>query len=160
MLYGLLARKKFENFQQYVSIYPEFKHVFVCDNGQGDVKAGEMMVEAFPKQVEAIYVHEVQPRLKTYKYDVEAWKKLPIQPCFFKTYTEAALHAASRKPPLMRISGLRRICENAIADFYMIKTEQWPSLHHQWDRSTHAPSGEAPYESPAPWRRSPSASQA
>lgn len=134
MLYELLARKKFENFQQYVSIYPEFKHVFVCDNGQGDVKAGEMMVEAFPKQVEAIYVHEVQPRLKTYKYDVEVWKKLPIQPCFFKTYTEAALHAASRKPPLMRISGLRRICENAIADFYMIKTEQWPSLHHQWDR--------------------------
>jgi hypothetical protein len=29
-----LARKKLENFSRYVSIYPEYKHVFVCDNGQ------------------------------------------------------------------------------------------------------------------------------
>jgi hypothetical protein len=36
-----LARKKFDNFRRYVSIYPEFRHVFVCDNGQGDVRAGE-----------------------------------------------------------------------------------------------------------------------
>lgn len=37
-----LARKKFDNFKRYVSIYPEYKHVFVCDNGQGDVRAGEL----------------------------------------------------------------------------------------------------------------------
>lgn len=130
----MAARKKFENFQQYVSIYPEFKHVFVCDNGQGDVRAAEMMVDAYPKQVEAIYVHEVQPISKTYKYNKEAWVTKPVKPYFFKTYTEAALHAATRRPPLIRVHGLRRICENAISDFYMIQNKQWPSQKHKWDR--------------------------
>jgi len=129
-----LARKKFENFQQYVAIYPEFKHVFVCDNGQGDVRAAQMMVEAFPKLVEAIYVQEVQEVSKTYKYDHEVWKTKPVKPYFFKTYTEAALHAATRNPPLVVLSGLRRICEDTISDFYLIQTKQWPSQHHKWDR--------------------------
>jgi len=46
-----LAVKKFENFQRYVSIYPEYKHVFVADNGQGDVRAGTswlIVVESLP----------------------------------------------------------------------------------------------------------------
>jgi hypothetical protein len=129
-----LARKKFENFQQYVSIYPEFRHVFVCDNGQGDVMAAELMVEAFPKQVEAIYVHQVQEISKTYKYDPESWKTKPVKPIFFKNYPQAALHAASRTPPLLRISGLRRICIDAINDFYMIQTNEWKSQLQKWDR--------------------------
>lgn len=132
--FGPLARKKFENFQQYVSIYPEFKHVFVCDNGQGDVQAAQMMVDTYPKQVEAIYVHQVQPISKTYKYNKEAWVTKPVKPYFFKTYTEAALHAATRNPPLIRVNGLKRICENAISDFYMIQNKQWPSQKHKWDR--------------------------
>jgi hypothetical protein len=130
----MIARKKFENFQQYVSIYPEFRHVFICDNGQGDVMAAELMVEAFPKQVEAIYVQEVQDKSKTYKYDPETWKTKPVKPVFFKTYPEAALHAATRAPPLLRISGLRRICIDAINDFYMIQTNEWKSQTQKWDR--------------------------
>ena len=35
-----LAVKKFQNFKEYVSIYPEFSHVFIGDNGQGDVRGG------------------------------------------------------------------------------------------------------------------------
>ena len=92
------------------------------------------MVEAFPNQIEAIYVNEVQPIAKTYKYDPETWKTKPVKPFFFKTYPEAALHAATRKPPLIRISGLRRICVDAINDFYMIQTKEWPSQKHKWDR--------------------------
>lgn len=93
-----------------------------------------MMVDAFPKLVEAIYVQEVQEVSKTYKYDQEAWITKPVKPYFYKSYTEAALHAATRKPPLMRLSGLRRVCENTISDFYMIQTKQWPSQNHKWDR--------------------------
>lgn len=49
-----------QNFSEYVSLYPEFKHVFVGDNGQGDVKAAEMMAEKFPESIEAIYMHRVR----------------------------------------------------------------------------------------------------
>lgn len=52
----------FQNFAEYASIYPEFKHVFVGDNGQGDVRAAEMMAEKFPHLLEAIYMHRVRPR--------------------------------------------------------------------------------------------------
>lgn len=96
--------------------------------------AAQLMVEAFPKQVEAIYVHEVQERCKTYKYDPEAWKTKPVKPIFFKTYIEIALYAATRTAPLLRISGLRRICIDAINDFYMIQTNQWRSQQQKWDR--------------------------
>lgn len=41
--YEPLARKKFDNFKRFVSIYPEYRHVLICDNGQGDVRAGELM---------------------------------------------------------------------------------------------------------------------
>jgi hypothetical protein len=55
-----LAQKKFDNFRRYVSLYPEYKHVFVCDNGQGDVRAAEIMFDNFPYEFEAVYVHVVQ----------------------------------------------------------------------------------------------------
>lgn len=141
--YGPLAQKKFDNFQKYVSIYPEYRHVFVCDNGQGDVRASEMMVESFPDQVEAIYVHAVQDVGKTYKYNAERWKtqqekqqtgKPLNMPFFFTTYPEAALDAVQRKPPLISVTGLRRICQDAVNDFYMILTKDWPSQKHKWDR--------------------------
>lgn len=51
-----------QNFAEYVSLYPEFKHVFVGDNGQGDVKAAEMMVDRYPGSLEAVYMHRVRGR--------------------------------------------------------------------------------------------------
>ena len=120
-----LAQKKFENFKQYVSIYPEFQHVFVGDNGQGDVRAGELMFDAFPEHLEALYVHVVQDRQKTCGYNPDAWRKKGFRPCFFKTYPEAALDAALRK--FIHVEGLLRICQDAINDFYMIQTKEWPT---------------------------------
>lgn len=34
--------------------------MFVGDNGQGDVRAAEMMVERYPGKLEAVYVHRVR----------------------------------------------------------------------------------------------------
>lgn len=123
--FGPLAKKKFENFRQYASIYPEYQHVFVCDNGQGDVKAGEMMFDSFPYEFEALYVHNVMDLSKTYGWDPMRWQLKEFKPCFFKTYPEAALHAATRDPPLIRISGLKRVCDEAVQDF--LEIENWPS---------------------------------
>ena len=129
-----LALKKYDNFQRYVSIYPEYEHIFVCDNGQGDVRAGEMMFDAHPYEFGALYVHVVQGIPKTHGYAPERWRQKGFKPCFFRTYPEAALHAATREPPLIRTSGLRRICEDAVKDFELIKAKQWPSRQHKVER--------------------------
>lgn len=129
-----LAQKKFENFQKFASIYPEFSHVFIGDNGQGDVRAGELMYERFPSLLEALYIHIVGDIRKTHGYKPERWYKKGLRPCFFRTYPDAALDAATRKPPLIRMSGLKRVCEDAVRDFLSIQPKQWPSSEHLYAR--------------------------
>ena len=120
-----LALKKFDNFRRYVSIYPEFLHFFICDNGQGDVRAGEMMFDFFPYEFGGLYVHLVQDRTKTHGYEPERWRSKGLKPCFFRTYPEAALDAATRDPPLIRDTGLQRVCQDAVKDFLQIQPKQW-----------------------------------
>ena len=129
-----LAVKKFENFKRYVSIYPEFKHIFIGDNGQGDVRAGELMFDAFPDHIEVLYVHTVKPIHETYGYAPQRWTKKGFQIVFFQTYIDAAIDAATRDPPFIRVTGLRRICQEAIHDFQNIKMKDWPSTKHYKDR--------------------------
>ncbi len=129
-----LARKKFDNFKRYVSIYPEYQHIFVCDNGQGDVRAAELMFDSFPYEFEALYVHVVQGISNTYGFAPARWKEKELHPCFFRTYPEAALHAASRDPPLIRVTGLRRVCDDAVKDFHSIPHKQWSSERQKADR--------------------------
>ncbi|KAL3917367.1 MAG: hypothetical protein SGILL_004747 [Bacillariaceae sp.] len=131
-----LALKKFDNFKRYVSIYPEYTHLFVCDNGQGDVSAGEMMHDNFPYEYQATYVHVVQDIPKTYGYDLERWHRNEYFPCFFTTYPEAALHAATQNPPLIRMTGLQRVCADSVRDFYDIPEKKWKSYAQKADRRT------------------------
>lgn len=126
-----LAKKKYDNFKRYVSIYPEYTHIFVCDNGQGDVRAAEMMFDNFPYEFDGqgVYVHKVQPMCKTYGYKPDIWANKGFRPYFFRTYPEAALHAASkRNPPLIRYTGLRRVCVDAAKDFISIPSKKWKSM--------------------------------
>ena len=124
-----LAKKKFQNFKQFVSIYPEYKHVFICDNGQGDVRAGELMYDQYPKHLDCLFIHLVQNIEKSYGFDSERWRRKGLlkRTCFFRCYPDAALFAATLKPPLIRLSGLRRVCQDAVADFEMILPSQWLS---------------------------------
>mmetsp|Transcript_13845 Transcript_13845/g.27874 ORF Transcript_13845/g.27874 Transcript_13845/m.27874 type:complete len:1176 (-) Transcript_13845:114-3641(-) len=127
-----LARKKFDNFRRFVSIYPEFQHIFVADNGQGDVRAGELMFDSFPYEFEALFVHIVTDLDKTYGYFPERWREKEFAPYFFRTYPEAALKAASRATPMIRVKGLQRICADAAKDFVQIK--QFPSEQVEKER--------------------------
>mmetsp|Transcript_25958 Transcript_25958/g.54032 ORF Transcript_25958/g.54032 Transcript_25958/m.54032 type:complete len:1266 (-) Transcript_25958:28-3825(-) len=127
-----LAVKKFENFKEYVSIYPEFTHVFVGDNGQGDVRGAEMMKEAFGDRLEMVYCHRVQPLDKTHGWDPERYRKGGVEVCFFRTYVEAGIDAAKRG--LIRVQGLRRICLDAVKDFHDIGRKAWPSKQHLHSR--------------------------
>jgi len=129
-----LAIKKFQNFQRYVSLYPEFQHVFICDNGQGDVRASEMMFDKYPNNLEHVYVHIVQGLKKCHGYDPIRWERKKFKPCFFRTYPDAAVHAATQKPPLIRMTGMRRVCFDAVRDFFLIEGKQWSSVQQKCNR--------------------------
>jgi hypothetical protein len=60
-----LARQKFQNFDQYARLYPECSFIFLGDNGQADVLAAEMMVDAYGDRVELCLIHQVQEKHKT-----------------------------------------------------------------------------------------------
>lgn len=61
-----LAEKKFESFMQYQMLFPEFKFVFIGDNGQGDYATGRKMIQKAPDVMEMVYIHTVQPVQKTF----------------------------------------------------------------------------------------------
>ena len=107
-----MALRKFENFDQYASLYPEYGFVFIGDNGQGDVKAGELMKEKHQFAMEAVLMHTVQPIHLTPGFDskcVNKWERYNIK--FFTTYVGAAVRAA--RCDLIHPRGLRRIAEDA-----------------------------------------------
>ncbi len=128
-LYEPMSTKKFENFTQYASLYPEFRFTFIGDNGQGDVRAGELMKEALGKQVETIFIHQVQAIHRTPGYvnyaSRERWESLGIH--FFRTYPGAALQAL--RMGMIHVQGLRRIVLDACAYFADLKASGLMPLH-------------------------------
>jgi hypothetical protein len=113
-----LARKKFDNYEQYASLYPEFRMVFIGDNGQGDVRAAELMqASPYGKQLEAVFIHQVQPMESTYGYEgpdtLRRWRESGI--FFFTDYVAAAVHAYSCG--LIGSPGLRRVAAAAVTGF-------------------------------------------
>lgn len=148
-----LAVTKFKNLQEYLSLYPEYKVIFLGDNGQGDVRTAEMALSSpsYRNNIHRVYVHLVQPALLTHRGASQSEEeKLASSAatseqsdaliaedrrsrqrneqekmCFFITYIDAALDAHARG--LIRTSGLRNIMSEAVKDFNAIKTEKWAS---------------------------------
>ncbi|NTX62287.1 DUF2183 domain-containing protein [Myxococcus sp. CA051A] len=83
-----IAAKKFDNFQRYVRVFPEYGFVFVGDSGQGDVEFGDKMLTAAPHAVHAVFIHDVVDTPETTR---RAWREKRIH--FFDTYVGAALEA-------------------------------------------------------------------
>lgn len=122
-----LAVKKARNFAEFATLYPEFNFVFVGDNGQGDVRAAELMSAHSGAQFERAYIHLVQPleqthnRHSTLEDAKRAWHTARV--VFVETFIDAAVDAATSRPPLIRPQGLRRVALAAVADFALIN---WP----------------------------------
>lgn len=113
-----LGQKKFESFKEFVALYPEFRMIFLGDNGQADYAVGQQLCRHFPDNVEQVYIHEVQPREKTFGFipNVDA----PID--FFEDYIMCAVQAATRPAPLISPQGLRNVVTSALDDFRKITT--------------------------------------
>nr|CCA19792.1 conserved hypothetical protein [Albugo laibachii Nc14] len=131
-----MALKKYENFCEFYQLYPEFKHVFIGDNGQGDVRAAQLIAERFGSGIlEAGYFHLVQPLEKTYgirtKEDLEKCRRMNI--VFFNTYVGATVEAY--KLQQIRLSGLQRIAQEAAMSFKSITN--WSSANTRETQRIH-----------------------
>ena len=118
--YGPMSRTKFVNFQEFHKLWPECSFIFIGDNGQGDVRVGEMMMEHFPDCIDGIFIHLVQPLDQTPGYikgvSEQKWKTLNI--FFFRTYVGFAVESLKRN--LINEEGMERIYQTAREEFSTI----------------------------------------
>jgi hypothetical protein len=86
-LHKLLGNTKFERFKQYISIFPEYKILFIGDNGQGDVLAGKQMLEFTDRC--RVFIHKVSEDGVNFKTVLEESSNIP-RLNFFKNYYDVA----------------------------------------------------------------------
>ena len=93
--FKLFGNTKFERFKQYLSIFPEYKIIFIGDNGQGDVLAGMQMLN-YMKTLNLddrchVFIHKVSEDGRTFKVVPEETNNKPERLNFFKNYYELSL---------------------------------------------------------------------
>lgn len=109
-----VAAKKLDNFLQFVQLYPDYEVIFFGDNGQGDVRTAERMLQQEGAQVRLALIHLVQPIEQTFGWAGEgegegkaaAWQDLGIR--FYKTAIGAACHLLGEG--LLSVGSLRDVC--------------------------------------------------
>lgn len=120
-----LASKKYSNYKEYSKIYPEYKSIFIGDNGQGDVRAAEMVFHdhelVVSSSLERVYIHIVKPLANTYLKDDRMKQDSKIY--FFGNYIDAAIDALEHK--LINTFGLLRLMREAKQDFIKIDIKEW-----------------------------------
>lgn len=126
-----LANKKYTNFTEYLCLYPEYKHVFVGDNGQGDVRTVEKVLasQKYSSCLERSYMHIIQPLANTHVKDPATKRMDHKDICYFSTYVDAAIDAYQHA--LIRPSGLRRVMAESKADFTLIPAAAWEQAQHR-----------------------------
>lgn len=122
-----LAARKFRSFKEYFALYPEYTCVFIGDNGQGDVRCGEMMLtdKACSGNIERLYFHQIQPRHLTFatSESTKGQQDRNSKIYYFRNYVDAAIDAHHHK--LILSKGLLRIMQEAVDDFNYIPQSSW-----------------------------------
>jgi hypothetical protein len=123
-----LATDKYHNLKEYMTLYPEFKFVFVGDNGQGDVRALEMILEnnSLASNIERVYIHKVQSISATFTKNLVFDLFSGGYFYFFDTYVDAACDAYMNG--LIRCTSLQRIMVEAKRDFRIILQSEWNNV--------------------------------
>lgn len=109
-----IARGKYENFERYLALFPEYDFVFVGDSGQGDAVFGRKLVQEHGEVVRGVFIHDV---VGTPPEERERWRAEGV--VFFDTYVGAALEAWHRG--LIQAEGLRRVIEQARSSLRQIE---------------------------------------
>ena len=101
-----IADKKFDNWQQYRQLFPEYKSVFIGDSGQGDAIFGAKAVSTAPSDMKAVFIHNVT-NMSPEDRQAMAQKGVFV----FDTYVGAATEAFRRG--LITREGLERVASSA-----------------------------------------------
>ncbi len=109
-----MARKKMENFQEYLQIYPEYDFSWVGDSGQGDALLGERMLKDHADRVKGVFIHNV-----TELSDAEKASLREKGVRVFDTYLGAGLEAYELG--LIGQDGLKRIAQAVEKDLDAIR---------------------------------------
>ncbi|CAJ1354887.1 unnamed protein product [Effrenium voratum] len=127
-----VGRHKAKVFMEYARLYGEYDFLFCGDNGQGDLLAGQCMLnmdhdsdeESIEEQkfvqgsMLAVLIHQVQPVERSLSLSGEPSDSLLEHGIFFfETYVGAAVALHKSSPTLMSIFQLARVAQCAQDDF-------------------------------------------
>ena len=54
-----IALKKFTNFVEFSTLFPEYNFVLVGDSGQGDAALGELIYNHYPSRLKGVFLHNI-----------------------------------------------------------------------------------------------------
>jgi len=84
----IVGQEKYRRFKQYSQIFPEYRLIFIGDNGQGDLIAGKMMLQ---DQADCLVcIHNIFYKDKFLFSDAEEKQHAHSRLFFFKNYLELA----------------------------------------------------------------------
>jgi hypothetical protein len=104
-----IAARKFDNFLEYLRVWPRRRFAFVGDSGQGDVAFGARMLEHPSNSVSAVFIHDVVATPEDVRRQ-HAERRI----FFFDTYVGAAVQA--RSLGLIDGRAVRRVAEATKAE--------------------------------------------
>lgn len=123
-----VALTKFERFENYSMLYPEYSFVFFGDDGQGDLYTAEKMAvsKVAGKRLRKSFIHRVNTKEGAILSSVRKqsdremyWEENGI--VFFDTYVGAAIEALHSK--LIPVRGLHRVTKRASEEMQSLVIE-------------------------------------
>lgn len=104
-----MAAKKRQNFHQYRCLFPEYRFIFTGDSGQGDAEFASMLMQEYPRQVEATLIHDVvQIRQPQRRF----WEQRGVY--FFDSYPGAAYYLLDQG--MIEQNGMERVAKQTRAE--------------------------------------------
>ena len=93
-----MAAKKYENFQKFISYYPERNFAFVGDSGQGDIIMGQQMLASEVRSsIALVLIHDIRDKSDAPRHTSEQRAALRTEGVvLFDSYVDAACEAHAR----------------------------------------------------------------
>jgi len=116
-----MAKKKFENFEKFRQVYPEYRYVFNGDSGQGDIIAGQLMLKTETSRTGLItvFIHNIELSSGP-KISADKCKELVSEGInMYSSYVEAAAMACDLN--LLSATSLGQVVDDASQRFANVK---------------------------------------
>lgn len=109
-----MAQQKLENFLQYQKLFPEYRFVFIGDNGQADIDLGKLLLEK--RIASQVWIHDIIRNKAEKPYRLKECQELGIE--LFTSYIGATYCAI--RAGILPIEALSRVIEATSVDLSYI----------------------------------------